>query len=75
MSPFDDVISVVVPQRTILSLKRKTSQQFLCFPFLNFVCLTLFLLFFVNDLRDLPLMFRRFSAALEQVFKDLSRLS
>lgn len=45
MSPFDDVISVVVPQRTILSLKRKPSQQFLCVPFLNFVCLTLFLLF------------------------------
>lgn len=55
MSPFDDVISVVVPQQTILSLKRKPSQQFLCVPFLNFVCLTLFPPVFVNDSRDLPL--------------------
>jgi len=53
---FDDVISVVVPQRTFF-LWREKSQQFLHnFIFVLYLSLNLFLLFFVNDdKKDLPL--------------------
>lgn len=54
---FDDVISVVVPQRMFLSLKRKKkASSFFMIFFLFSICLSIFLLFFVNDnKKDLPL--------------------
>lgn len=53
---FDDVISVVVPQRTVFLWREKKASSFFIIFFLFSICLSIFLLFFVNDnKKDLPL--------------------